>query len=205
MTSMNNKERVAIVCLALTAVSAVGLFVEAYQSRIKHDALLHRVAQMEASQGALLESYLTGNRASREKLALSVGYKPVRQNNLDDRPSSVPSPREMERERQVLQTKFESEFAAEPINPAWAGTMANDIEDSIVNIAAGGESPPRFAKVDCRSKTCRIELGLSDTKHVAAYMDSMLVDIAKSLPNARMVESPAADGKGIDIKVFASR
>ena len=114
------------------------------------------------------------------------------------------SPAARAREIATSKTTLDTSFASEPINAAWAGKTIHTVEEAIVEVAAEGAPTPEGARVDCRSKTCRIQLNLADGAESDKFVMPLLTKFAKTLPVTQMLEVPSADGKRFEVYIYAS-
>lgn len=208
---MNTSARFAALSVAGTAVAialAMAYILGARHSDAALDAMAFRLDKIENQQKLFADAYLTRNVKAKDDLAQSMGYKRMAQAPLSgsaDVPGRNVSPENIQRMREKSKARFEKEFASEPLDPAWAGTMTHDVQDAIVDIAADGGPTPLTTQVDCRSSTCRIQLDLSDTGEVDGFLDPLLVKISQTLPNARTVEVPSSDGRRVELHIFATK
>lgn len=114
------------------------------------------------------------------------------------------SPAARAREIATSKTTLDTSFSSEPINAAWAGKTMHTVEEAIVEVAAEGAPTPEGARVDCRSKTCRIQLNLADGAESDKFVMPLLTKFAKTLPVTQMLEVPSADGKRFEVYIYAS-
>ena len=97
------------------------------------DRLESRLGRLEHGHRALQDTFLDGSGASRGQLAASLGYHrvagpdPVRGGAAAAR--SPRSPREVQAEIQQNLAAMRQSFASEPTDPAWAGTVRQDVHD----------------------------------------------------------------------------
>lgn len=165
-----------------------------------------RVDELERQLVALQDAYLTGNPQSRQSIAQSLGYRAVRrgQGPIVDDPSRVLTEKAVQAKTQQVRAALDRDYSGEPLDPAWAGTSVNAIEDAIVEVASEGGPTPQATQVDCRSHTCRINLNLNDSGEIGSFVDNLLVRISGTLPNTRMVQHPAPNGRGMEVIIFAT-
>jgi hypothetical protein len=114
------------------------------------------------------------------------------------------SPAERARKIASSKTTLDTNFSSEPINSGWAGKTMHTVEDAIVEVAAEGAPTPEGARVDCRSKTCRIQLNLADGAESDKFVMPLLTKFAKTLPVTQMIEVPSPDGKRFEVYIYAS-
>jgi hypothetical protein len=168
------------------------------------------VARLQSAHRELLHAWLSGDRASRRELAMHAGYGPANAARPAVRQGAgaagvgTATPADARRQIATELAQQQRTFAAEPVNPAWAGTTQHNLEDVLDGLAQQGIVHPRSAAVDCRSNTCRISLGLSGSEELDALMSPLLTEISDDLPEATILPVPSADGLGMDVQIFAT-
>jgi hypothetical protein len=102
--------------------------------------------------------------------------------------SAPPSAEPLSREEQELRfvnymAAFDRTFHDEPRDHAWAETTG----DAIRAVAASEQMPPDLvADIDCRSRTCKVELVDADARSLDKGIDLLIHELAQTLPNARI-------------------
>jgi hypothetical protein len=192
----------------ITLAAIAGTLVLAYAiGRQGSDAdLERRLARLEADHRALQDAFITGSRERRAALAQRFGYQPVARPgpSAGGATSRLPSPEVQRRAARQSYERLQQQFAGEPIDAAWAGTVRQNVEDVLVGLAAQGPEP-RSVQVDCRSRTCRISLDLADTGEVDALVQPLLTEISGDLSETEMLQLPSPDGERLELHIFARR
>lgn len=173
------------------------------------DELSRRLTVIENNQRALQDAYLNDSATSRRQLAQRLGYRamPVPQAQAAGAASgkAAPSPEQGREMAAKIDSSLQDAFEAEPINAAWAGTVQQNVQDLLDGVTkSGGVTAPRSASVDCRTKTCRIDLAFADGSNPDALMESLTTEISGDLPNTTVVQLPSPDGRGTVVHVFAN-
>lgn len=193
---------------AVTIVALGGGFLAGQWSQSRQiSALALRIADTERQLASLQQGDRAGGlyRPARPG-AIGPVYMHGRPSAKDPRDAgSPPTATEAAAKRLQAGAAMERDYASEPMDPRWAGTTTQLIQDAIVDVAAGDAPMPEAAQVDCRSRTCRIDLTLKDGAEVGMFTDNLLVGLAGKLPNARMVERPSRDGRGMTVSIYASK
>ena len=92
--------------------------------------------------------------------------------------------------------QLEDRFIAEPLSPPWAARNETAVGTFLGarNLAALQLVAPRKYAVDCRSRTCRIELVFDDRDAGVPTQERLLMAIADSMPAAQTFTLPRPDG-----------
>jgi hypothetical protein len=95
----------------------------------------------------------------------------------------------------------ETAFRGEAVDPDWSGAMADAVR-AIVAQVDRDHVPPR--RVECRSRSCRVELAAGSGPRTGADLAPMLDRFAQTLPRATAGQVDAADGRQVTV-VYLSR
>ncbi|HET6436119.1 MAG TPA: hypothetical protein VFG18_10520 [Xanthomonadaceae bacterium] len=165
-------------------------------ARLSRDLANLRQEVAELRRAALPRA--TGSAAGPARPPLPAGMP--RSRMAAERP---PSEAEIQARARRTIAALERDYASEPLDAAWSGRSIAMVEDAIVQIATEGGPTPKSVQVDCRSRSCRIELGLADSGDLGPVIDNLLVKVAGTLPHAQLIELPAPDGKGTRVSIYA--
>lgn len=100
-----------------------------------------------------------------------------------ERTVEAPTPAEQEQRFVNFMADFDQRFRDEPRDHAWADAAADEINRVL---ASGAVSPGIVTDVDCRSRTCKLELADADRSVLAKTIDELVQAFAQTLPNARV-------------------
>ena len=199
---MNPTTRIACLSLAIVAGLGAGYWLGLRNVEREIARLEQHLQDLERNQTGLQDAFLTGSAAKRHQLAQSLGYRALppgeTQREEPPRAPAVEQARAREKYREL-----ETTFAAEPLNPIWSAKAHSRLENVLVEAASTSGVTPRTSRIDCRSHTCQISLDLADTGEIDALIQPLLIDIADVLPQATMVQVPSADGRRIELQLFA--
>jgi hypothetical protein len=103
-----------------------------------------------------------------------------------------------------IQRRFEARFVAEPLAAAWAARQEASVQAFLDprRLAAGKLEAPRGHAIDCRSRTCRIEMVFDDATAAAPTQESLVMAIGATLPMAQAFTRPRDDGR-VEVVVYA--
>lgn len=205
------KPSLQVAMLASGFVVGLGL-AYAWGARQPNDALTEissRLDQIEHKQRLMADAYLTRNFRARAQLAQDMGFRrnpagSTAPGVLADAPGKPFTPEDAEQVRRQFKAKFENKFNSEPINPAWAGTTTQGVQDAIVEAVIDGSATPGGVQIDCRSQTCRVRLQVPNDASGGLFTDNFMATVAKYLPNAGTIETPSKDGKTLTLQIYAS-
>jgi len=169
-------------------------------------ALDARLAAIESKQRTFETGYLNG--IGRPALAQQLGYQ-ARERVGSQRAAGTdpvdrrPSPLASTRAAQDKLARIQHDFLAEPMNPAWASSTRQRIEDAMV--VAGEESGvvANGMQADCRSRSCLLMLDLADSTEVDRLSESFLTEISDKLPVTSMIPVRGPDGR-VQLTIFAT-
>ena len=82
-------------------------------------------------------------------------------------------------------------FQAEPTDPAWSRRAIAAVRDAFGGQAAGGA---QISQIECRSKSCRVEVWSADADAVANTLPAVLDALVALLPNATAVQVDRGNG-----------
>jgi hypothetical protein len=102
--------------------------------------------------------------------------------------------------RQSAQAR-DAAFRAEPTDARWSGTTAATLRQML---AAPGQAPVAVRAVDCRAKTCRVEIAANGT----GDMNELLAGIASRMTDAvgaMVVDPPSQDSPNGATVLYFSR
>lgn len=98
---------------------------------------------------------------------------------------------EAERHREYVAGVAQS-FAAEKVDPHWAGSTAALVE----NVFAGDQTLRTFDhQVQCRERTCRLEITNADTGQLRERLPFITLGVAGALPNIAAEQVRQPDGR----------
>lgn len=147
------------------------------------------VALVDATQPLAAPRELAEMRHELARLRAEVGALRTEAGRSAQAPSPAPeegpSLSKDEQEAQFLKymTDVEQRFRNEPRDHDWAEQASNSIREA----AASELVPPGLvADIDCRSRTCKVELGQVDARVLGKGVDLMIAQLAQVLPNARI-------------------
>lgn len=100
-----------------------------------------------------------------------------------ERTVEAPTPAEQEQRFVNYMTEFDQRFRDEPRDHTWADATADEIRRVL---ASGAVSPGIVTDVDCRSRTCKLELADADRGVLGKTIDGLVQEFAATLPNARV-------------------
>jgi hypothetical protein len=95
----------------------------------------------------------------------------------------------------------EAAFRGETVDPDWSGAMADSVR-AIVAQVDREHVPPH--SVECRSRSCRVELAAGSGPRTEVDLAPVLERFAQTLPRATAGQVDAADGRRVTV-VYLSR
>jgi hypothetical protein len=103
-----------------------------------------------------------------------------------------------------VRRSLEARFVAEPLSSAWAAKQEASVAAFLEpgQLATRQLVPPREHAVDCRSRTCRIEMVFDEAATAAPTQEDLVMAIGASLPAAQIFSQPRGDGR-IEVVIFA--
>ncbi|QDH71031.1 hypothetical protein [Marilutibacter alkalisoli] len=107
-------------------------------------------------------------------------------------------------EEQHRQDRLEKAYLDEPINAAWAAQSAVLVDSALLDAFEQSNLNVHASSVDCRSRSCRIRIdGIDGADAYDDLVTFLSVNIADTLPKARLVTTIGPDGKQA-LDIFAS-
>lgn len=101
--------------------------------------------------------------------------------------------------------ELQTEFEAEAANPYWAAKTSAFIEDALALSRGSSGVAPTNSRVECRSSRCRISFQVSASAEAEDFMMPLLTNLSESLAKTKAVEVVSADGKHVEMHIFAER
>jgi hypothetical protein len=95
----------------------------------------------------------------------------------------------------------ESAFRGESVDPDWSGAMADAVREIVAQVDRDHVAP---RSVECRSRSCRVELAAGSGPRTGDDLTPMLDRFAQTLPRATAGQVQAADGHQATV-VYLSR
>jgi hypothetical protein len=150
-----------------------------------------RISRLEAEIGALREL------ASHD--IRDVRTSPAMQHARDESGSAA-------QRQEKFKAALSSNFAAQPLDSAWALRTRIELEEQLVNTAV--EQPdfpaPETTRMQCRSTTCRIEARYEDEDSALYGVQLLQSAFSSRLPNAHQYSVNNPDGS-VTIVMYASK
>lgn len=112
--------------------------------------------------------------------------------NAEEAPPDPATEADLERDRQVEMAKLEQSLAQEPVDRAWADKTSA----TVLEVLGSPEADRLEAlSLECRSRTCRLELANDDAAATAKMLPLLLHRLGQTLPSsvANQVDHP--DGR----------
>ncbi|MDM5181370.1 hypothetical protein PO883_29760, partial [Massilia sp. DJPM01] len=86
----------------------------------------------------------------------------------------------------------ETMFRAEQVDPAWSMYATSAVRAALARANAGLESQVR--RLECRSKTCRVEINPTSAELLESSMGAVLANVGSAIPNMTATQVGSDDG-----------
>lgn len=164
----------------------------------------HQHVEQQA-ETALLRQQLA---ALRQEVAALKGGHPDRA--AEQKPAALPAqdmPSKVERERareawHVRMVKVEAEFTDEPRDERWSSTMTSALKDAASKHEAIGK---RLQRIDCRSKTCRVEVSDDGSAALTQQLPLFLLQMGNDLPSMQSEQVENGNGQRTTVLYLKAR
>ncbi|NHZ89782.1 hypothetical protein F2P45_12270 [Massilia sp. CCM 8733] len=85
----------------------------------------------------------------------------------------------------------ETMFRAEPVDHAWSSQASAAVRTALARANAGLE--PQVRVLECRTKTCRVEVNPASADLLESAMPAVLANLGETLPNMRATQVGSGD------------
>lgn len=161
--------------------------------------LQQRVARLDVQTAELQRrlASLTASAAPAQAAlepSAQAGQKPVRRD-------TPPPSSEIQAADRALAESREATFRAEALDARWSTATIAKLQQALSTADAGA---PAVRSVECRSRSCRVEIGAADPQQLDAFMPGFANRIAATLGSIAASPVDAADGTAAML-LFLSR